>query len=92
MRERLPAVKACYQRAAKAKPGLAGKAIGRWTVDVTGKVADFSWQSDEIKSAVFSSCARKVIESWQFPARATPTSVSFPFVFEAPGPDLSLTP
>ena len=92
VRERLPAVKACYQRALKAKPGLAGKAVGRWTVDAKGKVTEFSWQGDPIKSAVFGSCAQRVIESWQFPARTTPTSVSFPFVFEAPGPDLSLTP
>jgi hypothetical protein len=92
VRERLPAVKACYQRALKARPGLAGKAVGRWTVDVEGKVTDFAWQSDEIKSDVFGACARKVIESWRFPTRELPASVSFPFVFEGQGADLSLTP
>jgi hypothetical protein len=92
VRDRLPAVKTCYQRAAKAKPGIAGKAVGRWTVDEKGKVTEFSWQSDEIKSPVFASCARKVIESWQFPARQAPASFSFPFIFEAAGPDLSLRP
>ena len=92
VRERLPAVKACFERAVKAKPGVAGKAVGRWTVDPSGKVTEFSWQSNEIKSAVFGTCARKVIESWRFPARARAASVSFPFVFEGPGPDLSLTP
>jgi hypothetical protein len=92
VRERLPAVKTCYQRAVKAKPGIAGKAVGRWTVDEKGKVTEFAWQSDEIKSPVFTSCARKVIEGWQFPERGAPASFSFPFVFEGPGADLSLTP
>jgi hypothetical protein len=92
VRDRLPAVKTCYQRAVKAKPGLSGKAVGRWTVDEKGKVTEFAWQSDEIKSPVFSSCARKVIEGWQFPERQAPASFSFPFVFEGPGADLSLTP
>jgi hypothetical protein len=91
-RERLPAVKVCYQRAIRAKPGLAGKAVGHWTVDVQGKVTEFSWQSDELKSSVFAACARRTIESWQFPPQPSPTSVSFPFIFEGPGADLSLTP
>jgi hypothetical protein len=99
VRERLPAVKVCFDRARKAKPGIAGKAIGRWTVDVEGKVAEFSWQSDEIKSPLFASCTQKVIEGWRFPTRESPTNVSFPFVFanpgeggEGPAADLSLTP
>jgi hypothetical protein len=92
VRERLPAVKACYQRAVKAKPGVAGKAVGRWTVETTGKVAAFAWQSNEIKSPLFASCAQKVIESWKFPERERPASVSYPFVFEPAGEDLSFTP
>jgi hypothetical protein len=92
VRERLPAVKACFERAVKAKPGVAGKAVGRWTVDPSGKVTDFSWQSNEIKSPLFATCAQKVIESLKFPTRESPSSVSFPFVFERAGADLSLTP
>ncbi|HVU52265.1 MAG TPA: AgmX/PglI C-terminal domain-containing protein [Polyangia bacterium] len=92
VRERLPAIKACFERAVKAKPGVAGKAVGRWTVDEAGKVAQFSWESNEIKSPLFASCAQRVIESWRFPARERPASVSFPFVFEQPGAGLSLTP
>ena len=89
VRERLPSVKACYQRAQKGSQRLAGKAVGRWTIDEHGKVAAFSWQSDEIKSASFSACARKVIESWQFPTRDAPAIVSFPFVFEGRGEGVS---
>jgi hypothetical protein len=92
VRERLPSVKACFERAVRAKPGIAGKAVGRWTVDEAGKVTDFSWESNEIKSALFASCAQKLIESWRFPPRQRPASVSFPFVFERADPGLSLTP
>ena len=89
VRERLPAVKACYQRAQRGSQRLAGSAVGHWTIDEHGKVAGFSWQSDEIKSASFSACARKVIESRQFPTRDAPAVVSFPFVFEGPSEDVS---
>jgi hypothetical protein len=92
VRERLPSVKACFERARKAKPSIAGKAVGHWTVDVAGKVTEFSWESDEIKSPVFANCAQKVIEGWRFPPRDSPASVSFPFVFEGPAADLSFTP
>jgi hypothetical protein len=91
VRERLPGVKACYQRAVKAKPGVAGKAVGRWTVDTTGKVTDFSWSTNEIQSPIFGPCAQKTIESWQFPARERPADVSFPFIFQPAGADLSFT-
>ena len=92
VRERLPAVKACFDRALKRKPGLAGKAVGRWTVDVAGQVTAFSWQTDELGSPTFGTCARKVIESWRFPTRGAPTTVSFPFVFGRSGDGLSLAP
>jgi hypothetical protein len=85
VRERLPAVKACWDRAVKAKPGLAGKAVGRFTVDTAGKVAGFAWEVDEIDSDVFRGCARKVIENWHFPTRDAPVTVSFPFVFAGNG-------
>jgi hypothetical protein len=91
VRERLPSIKACFERARRAKPGIGGKAVGKWTVDIDGKVTDFSWETDEIKSPVFAACAQKLIESWKFPPRDAPASVSFPFVFEGPAADLLLT-
>jgi hypothetical protein len=92
VRERLPAVKGCYQRALKRAPNLAGKAVGRWTVDAAGRVTAFSWQTDDMKSAAFTDCARKVIESLRFPARDGPKVVTFPFVFGLSGVDISLAP
>jgi hypothetical protein len=92
VKERLPAVKVCWERAVKARPGLAGKAVGRWTVDPAGKVRDFTWQSDEIKSPVFAGCAQKVIEGWEFPKRGGPATISFPFLFAGPGAEVSLAP
>jgi hypothetical protein len=92
VRERLPPVRACYQRALKRTPSLAGKAVGRWTVDAAGRVMDFSWQTDEMKSEAFATCARTIIEGWRFPARDNPKVVTFPFVFDSAGADISFAP
>ena len=92
LRERLPSVKACYDQALRRTPGLAGKAVARWTVDVAGKVTAFTWQSDELKSPVFATCARRVIEALTFPERSAPSVVSFPFVFGGPGAEVSVSP
>jgi hypothetical protein len=86
VRGRVSSVKACYDQALRRAPGLAGKAVARWTVDTAGKVTGFSWQSNEMKSAGFSLCAERVIESWKFAPGGEPTVVSFPFVFGSPMP------
>jgi hypothetical protein len=85
VRERLPALKACYEKAARATPGLGGKVVARWTIDADGKVTAFSWESDQLGSKTFTDCARKVIEAWRFPPPkgGAPSAVSFPFVFGA---------
>jgi hypothetical protein len=92
VRGRVSSVKACYDQALRRAPSLAGKAVARWTVDTAGKVTAFAWQSDEMKSATFSLCAERVIESWTFAPGGVPTVVSFPFVFGGPGTKESVSP
>ncbi len=92
VRGRVSSVKACYDQALRRAPGLAGKAVARWTVDTTGKVTAFAWQSNEMKSATFSRCAERVIESWTFAPGGAPAVVSFPFVFGGPGTEESVSP
>ncbi len=92
VRGRVSSVKACYDQALRRAPGLAGKAVARWTVDTAGKVTAFAWQSNEMKSATFSLCAERVIESWTFAPGGAPTVVSFPFVFGGPGTEESVSP
>jgi hypothetical protein len=92
VRGRVSSVKACYDQALRRAPGLAGKAVARWTVDTAGKVTAFAWQSNAMKSATFSLCAERVIESWTFAPGGVPTVVSFPFVFGGPGTEESVSP
>jgi hypothetical protein len=92
VRGRVSSVKAWYDQALRRAPGLAGKAVARWTVDIGGEVTAFSWQSNEMKSATFSLRAERVIESWTFGPRGAPTVVSFPFVFGGPGTEESVSP
>jgi hypothetical protein len=83
VRERLPAIKACYEAALRREPQISGKVVARWSIDGAGKVSTFTWESDQMKSPAFNTCARGVIETWTFPpSKGQPTSVSFPFVFE----------
>lgn len=93
VRERLPAIKACYEAALRRAPKLAGKVVARWSIDDAGKVTTFAWESDEMKSPSFNACARSVIEKWRFPpSKGQPTSVSFPFMFERSRGDVDLGP
>ncbi|HVZ75640.1 MAG TPA: AgmX/PglI C-terminal domain-containing protein [Polyangia bacterium] len=83
VREHVPAIKACYERALHKTPNLAGKIVARWTIDGAGKVSAFGWQTDEMHSAAFNACAKRLIESLRFPpAKGGSVTVSFPFVFD----------
>jgi hypothetical protein len=93
VRERLPAIKACYEAALRREPKIAGKVVARWSIDGAGQVTAFAWESDQMKSPAFNACARGVIEKWRFPpSKGQPTSVSFPFVFERSKGDVDLGP
>jgi len=91
--DHLPALRACYERALRRKPGLAGKVVAHWTIDGEGRVTAFSWQLDQMHSADFGACAQKVVEKWRFPPpRGGSASVSFPFVFNTSGADVTAAP
>jgi hypothetical protein len=93
VRERLPALKACYDKALRATPRLAGKVVARWSIDGEGKVSAFTWETDQLGSKLFSACARRVIEAWRFPApKGAPLVVSFPFVFGGSEGDVTIDP
>jgi hypothetical protein len=93
VRERLPALKACYDKALRATPRLAGKVVARWSIDAEGKVTEFSWESDQLGSKTFADCARRVIEAWRFPPpKSAPVVVSFPFVFGGSDGDVTIAP
>jgi hypothetical protein len=92
VRERLPALKACYDKALRVTPKLAGKIVAKWSIDGEGKVTAFTWESDQMGSKVLADCGRRVIEAWRFaPPRGAPLVVSFPFVFGGSEGDVTLS-
>lgn len=84
VKEHLPAVRACHEKAARHAARLGGRVVARWTIDATGAVTAFAWEDDRVGNPMFASCAKKVLEGLKFPAPADgPTTVAFPFVFES---------
>jgi hypothetical protein len=88
VRSRVPAVRACYERALATKPGLAGRLDARFTIDGTGATRDVSWAADQLHDPAVAACAAGVIAGWRFsPPPAGPMTVTFPFVFQPPRRD-----
>jgi hypothetical protein len=84
VRAHLGVVKRCYERRLAKRPSLAGKLVGRWTVDAAGRSHDFTWQLDDIGDPEVARCARGAVAAWFFdPPPSALTEVTFPFVFRA---------
>jgi hypothetical protein len=88
VRSRLPEVRACYERALPAKPGLSGRLDARFTIDGKGATRDISWTTDELHDAAVAGCVQRVLGGWRFsPPPPGPMTVTFPFVFQPPRRD-----
>jgi TonB family protein len=83
VRARLAALRACYERALKSNPQLAGKILVRFTVTPAGTVTGAAVDEDTIGDAGLRACLLAVIARWRFPPPAGgPAEVSFPFIFQ----------
>jgi hypothetical protein len=78
----LVAVKTCYERELKKKPGLAGKVVTHWTIEVTGATSSIFTESDDLRESAVPACIEGLIATWLFPRPTKPVDVSFPFVFK----------
>jgi hypothetical protein len=86
IRARRKAVSACYERALKAQPTLAGKLVVRFSLSAAGTVTAVDVDEDLLGSPDVTSCIRAVALRWRFPALAEgPAALSFPFVFQPGG-------
>jgi hypothetical protein len=86
IRGRKKALAACYERALKAEPTLAGKLVVRFSLAAAGTVTAVDIDDDTLGSAEVSACIRAVVLRWRFPALAEgPAELSFPFVFQPGG-------
>jgi protein TonB len=83
IRARRKAVSACYERALKQQPTLAGKLIVRFSLSAAGTVTAVDIDEDTLGAPDVAACVRATALRWRFPALAEgPAALSFPFVFQ----------
>jgi len=84
IRGRRKAIAACYERALKLNPALAGKLVVRFSIASAGTVVAVAVDEDTLGAADVAGCVRGLIARWRFaPPAEAPVEVSFPFVFQA---------
>src|SRR5262249_60863076 len=77
------AIAACYERALKTQPTLAGKLVLRFSLAAAGTVTAADIDDDSLHSSEVAGCIRATVLRWRFPALADgPAELSFPFVFQ----------
>jgi hypothetical protein len=83
IRGRRKALAACYERALKQQPTLAGKLVVRFSLTPAGTVGAVDVDDDTLGAPDVSACIRAVVLHWRFPPLAEgPAELSFPFLFQ----------
>ena len=86
IRARRKAIAACYERALKTKPTLAGKLVVRFSITAAGTISAVDIDDDSLGAPEVGACVRAIIQRWRFaPPAEAPVELSFPFVFQAGG-------
>jgi len=86
IRGRRKAIAACYERALKTQPTLAGKLVVRFSLAAAGTATAVDIDDDTLGAPEVASCIRGVVLRWRFPALAEGAAeLSFPFVFQPGG-------
>ena len=86
IRGRRKAIAACYERALKQQPTLAGKLVVRFSLAAAGTVSAVDIDEDTLGAPEVGACIRAVVLRWRFPALTDgPAELSFPFVFQPGG-------
>jgi len=84
IRSRKGAVIACYEKALKRNPSLAGKVVLRFTISSIGKVTSAEIDSNSLGDDEVGSCMTTIVKTWRFPAPAGgEVQFSYPFIFQA---------
>ena len=86
IRSRRKAIAACYERALKQTPTLAGKLAVRFSITAAGTVSAVDIDDDTLGAPEVGACVRALVLRWRFaPPADAPVELSFPFVFQAGG-------
>jgi outer membrane biosynthesis protein TonB len=84
VRARRKAIAACYERALKLKPTLAGKLVLRFTITAAGTVSAAEVDDDSLGAPEVAGCVRALVLRWRFtPPAEAPVELSFPFLFQS---------
>ena len=68
IRGRRKAIAACYERALKSNPALAGKLVVRFSIASAGTVVAVAIDEDTLGAADVAGCVRGLIARWRFRA------------------------
>jgi hypothetical protein len=66
IRQRMPGLQACYEKALRSNPGLKGKITYTITINPQGRVTDVSIDEDTVNDASVKSCTIGKIKEWRF--------------------------
>ena len=77
-----PTIKQCVDEQRKRDASLSGKIVMSWTILASGRTANVSCASDELKSSYMAQCLGGLIKGWQFPRhKVQGDPINFPFTF-----------
>ena len=80
--EHIYQIQACYERALMSKPGLAGKIVFDWTVNLKGRVSGVRVRSSSLGSPEVATCISSLIRGWKFTSPVGgDVIVTYPFLF-----------
>ena len=72
----------CYEKQLRTQPGLSGRVVLDWTVNLQGKVTVVKIAQSTLASSEATNCMMQKLKSWKFPnPRGGAVSIVFPFVF-----------
>jgi TonB family protein len=83
-------VRACYEAALKANPGIAGDLVVSFIINPDGSVknAEVNWSESELHVPELDSCTLEVVQALKFPpsSRGLESKVNYPFNFNPQRP------
>jgi TonB family protein len=82
IRDRLNAIRGCYERELKRNPSLKGKVVVRFNITPAGRAGDVRIEENSLGSSEVAACISGLMRSWVFPFKPPDeVPVQYPFLF-----------
>ena len=86
IRDRLGAIRGCYERELKRNPALKGKVVVRFNITPAGRAGDIRIEENTLGSPEVGSCIQQLMRTWIFPFKPPDeVPVQYPFLFTSAG-------